>query len=37
MALTVAGSQKAEASGFYRFLESADAKAVLARHGFSVK
>jgi molybdate transport system substrate-binding protein len=37
MALTVAGSQKAEAARFYRFLESADAKAVLAGHGFSVK
>jgi molybdate transport system substrate-binding protein len=37
MALTAAGSQKAAAAGFYRFLESADAKAVLARHGFSVK
>ena len=37
MALTLAGSKKAEAAGFYRFLESADAKAILARHGFSVK
>ena len=37
MALTVAGSQKADAAGFYRFLESADAKTVLAGHGFSVK
>ena len=37
MALTLVGSKKAEAAGFYRFLESADAKAILARHGFSVK
>jgi molybdate transport system substrate-binding protein len=37
MALTVAGSKKAEAVGFYRFLESAEAKAVLAKHGFVVK
>ena len=37
MVLTVAGIQKAEAVGFYRFLESAEAKAVIARHGFIVK
>jgi len=37
MALTLVGSKKAEAAGFYRFLESADAKGILARHGFSVK
>jgi len=37
MALTVAGGNKAEAVGFYRFLESGEAKAVLARHGFNVK
>jgi molybdate transport system substrate-binding protein len=37
MALTVAGSKKAEAAAFYRFLESADARAVLAKHGFDVK
>jgi molybdate transport system substrate-binding protein len=37
MALTAAGFQKAEAVGFYRFLESAEAKAALARHGFIVK
>jgi len=37
MALTAAGATKAEAAGFYRFLESADARAVLAKHGFGVK
>ncbi|KAB0665793.1 molybdate ABC transporter substrate-binding protein [Oryzomonas japonica] len=37
MALTVTGGKKAEAAGFYRFLQSAEAKAVLAKHGFLVK
>lgn len=37
MSLTVVGSKKAEAAAFYRFLQSADAKAVLAKHGFLVK
>jgi molybdate transport system substrate-binding protein len=37
MALTVTGGKKAEAVALYRFLQSADAKAVLARHGFMVK
>jgi molybdate transport system substrate-binding protein len=35
--LTVAGSKKPEAATFYRFLQSAEAKAVLVRHGFIVK
>lgn len=37
MALTVAGAGKAEAKAFLRFLQSAEAKNVLARYGFSVK
>jgi len=37
MALTVVGSKKAEAASFYRFLQSDEAKAVLAKHGFLVK
>jgi molybdate transport system substrate-binding protein len=37
MGLTVAGSKKAEAVAFFKFLQSAEAKAVLAKHGFPVK
>ncbi len=37
MALTTEGSKKAEAAAFFRFLQSAEAKAVLAKHGFIVK
>ena len=35
--LTVAGSKKAEAVAFFRFLQSEETKAELARHGFLVK
>ena len=37
MALTVNGGRKAEAVTFYRFLQSAEAKKVLVKHGFPVK
>ncbi len=37
MVLTVAGSKKAEAVAFIRFLASPEAKAVLTRHGFEVR
>jgi molybdate transport system substrate-binding protein len=37
MALTVAGSKKAEAAAFYRFLQSAEGKEILAKRGFLVK
>ncbi len=37
MGLTNAGSKKAEAVAFFRFLQSAEAKAVLVRYGFVVK
>ena len=37
MALTAKGSRKAEAMAFYKFLQSPEAKAVLAKHGFPVK
>lgn len=37
MALTVAGSKKKDAREFLRFLQSAEAKGVLARYGFEVK
>jgi molybdate transport system substrate-binding protein len=37
MALTVAGANKAEAQEVLRFLQSAEAKAVLARYGFPIK
>ena len=37
MGLTVTGSKKAEAAAFFTFLQSAEAKAVLAKHGFPVK
>jgi molybdate transport system substrate-binding protein len=37
MALTADGSKKAEAAAFFRFLQSGQAKAVLAKHGFVVK
>ena len=37
MALTLAGSKKAEATAFYRFLQSSEAKNILARHGFLVR
>jgi molybdate transport system substrate-binding protein len=35
--LTIAGSKKAEAVAFFKFLQSAEAKAVLVKHGFPVK
>jgi molybdate transport system substrate-binding protein len=34
MALTVTGAKKGEAREFLRFLQSAEAKNVLARYGF---
>ncbi len=37
MALTSAGSKKAEATAFFKFLQSDEARAVLAKHGFPVK
>jgi molybdate transport system substrate-binding protein len=37
MALSLAGAKKAEAQEFLRFLQSAEAKAVLARYGFLMK
>jgi molybdate transport system substrate-binding protein len=37
MALTVAGSKKAEAVAFYKFLQSDEAKKVLTRYGFIVR
>ena len=37
MALTTGGSNKAEAVAFFRFLQSGEAKSVLAKHGFVVK
>jgi molybdate transport system substrate-binding protein len=37
MALTVTGARKAEAAAFYAMLQSAEAKAVLKKHGFMVK
>jgi molybdate transport system substrate-binding protein len=37
VALTVAGSKKAEAAAFFKFLQTAEAKAVLTKHGFMVK
>jgi molybdate transport system substrate-binding protein len=36
-ALTIAGSKKAEAAAFFKFLQTSDAKAVLVKHGFVVK
>jgi len=36
MGLTIVGSKKAEAVAFFNFLQSAEAKAVLAKHGFPV-
>ena len=35
--LTAAGSRKAEAGAFYRFLQSSDAKKILVKYGFIVK
>jgi molybdate transport system substrate-binding protein len=37
VALTVAGSKKAEAVVFFRFLQTPEARAVLAKHGFMVR
>jgi len=37
MALTVAGTKKTEAAAFYKFLQSAEAKKLLAKYGFAVK
>ncbi|GFE61655.1 molybdate ABC transporter substrate-binding protein [Geobacter sp. AOG2] len=37
MALTVSGSKKVEAAAFFRYLQSAEAKTILAKHGFLVK
>lgn len=37
MVLTVAGSKKPEAVAFIKFLASAEAKAVLTKHGFEVR
>jgi ABC-type molybdate transport system substrate-binding protein len=37
MALTVAGAKKAGAQEFLSFLNSAEAKDVLARYGFQMK
>ena len=35
--LTVAGSSKADATAFFRYLQSAEARKVLTKHGFIVK
>jgi len=37
MALTAAGVKKTEAAAFYKFLQSAEAKKLLAKYGFAVK
>ena len=37
VALTEAGSKKAEAAAFFKFLQSAEAKKVLTKYGFAVK
>jgi molybdate transport system substrate-binding protein len=37
MALTIAGSKKAEAVAFYKFLQSAEARTLLSKYGFAVK
>jgi molybdate transport system substrate-binding protein len=37
VALTLAGSAKADAIAFYKFLQSNEAKKVLAKYGFAVK
>jgi molybdate transport system substrate-binding protein len=37
MGLTITGAKKGEAVAFFKFLQSAEAKAVLAKHGFPVK
>jgi len=37
VALTVTGSKKAEAAAFFKYLQSPEAKAVLAKYGFAVK
>jgi molybdate transport system substrate-binding protein len=37
MALTATGSRKAEAAAFFGFLQTPEAKAVLAKHGFVVR
>jgi molybdate transport system substrate-binding protein len=37
LALTVAGSKKAEAAVFFRFLQTPEARAVLTKHGFMVR
>ena len=37
MGLTIAGSKKAEAVAFFKFLQSDVARAVLAKHGFPLK
>jgi molybdate transport system substrate-binding protein len=37
MALTATGGKKAEAAAFFRFLQTPDAKGVLAKYGFAVK
>lgn len=37
VALTLTGSTKAEAIAFYKFLQSNEAKKVLAKYGFAVK
>jgi molybdate transport system substrate-binding protein len=37
MGLTVAGSMKAEAVSFFKFLQSGETRAVLVKHGFIVK
>lgn len=35
--ITASGSKKADAAAFYKFLQSSEAKGVLAKHGFVVK
>lgn len=35
--LTAGGSKKAEAAAFYNYLQSAEAKKILVKHGFAVK
>lgn len=37
MALTASGAKSGEAAGFFKYLQSRDAKTVLARHGFALR
>ena len=37
LALTAAGSKKAEAVAFHKYLQSAEARKIIAKYGFAVK